>query len=163
MERKLIWHECRAAGIVFKTQEEWFKYLDSHKDILEPVAEHHGFKFNINDVCTNPNVPAQWKSENGGNYFEVRTARTQFGWICGYTYSLCSGGGGDPVSYPRRDEFGGFYETEKQAVYEAVCYLLRQLDSKRGRKTKEKTMFLYYLQKAKDKFDIRQLELFQTE
>lgn len=163
-EKKLIWHECRAAGLVFKSVDEWLEWLKAHKNnVQEAIAEHYGFKFNVNDVCLNPHVPASWHDNDTNYYFEVRTARTQFGWIYGYSYSLGSGGGAGPACYPRRDEFGGFYETEKQATYEAVCFLLRQLNGKRGKRDKKSVMFFYYLQQAKDKYDVRQLELFPTE
>ena len=52
---ELFFHECRAAGLVFKTSDDWFKWLtDNSYDIKKPVAEHEGFKYNINDVCINP-------------------------------------------------------------------------------------------------------------
>lgn len=49
---ELFFHECRAAGLVFKTSNDWLKWLtDNGYDIKKPVAEHEGFKYNINDVC----------------------------------------------------------------------------------------------------------------
>ena len=54
---ELFFHECRAAGLVFKTSNDWFKWLTENSyDIKKPVAEHEGFKYNIYDVCTNPHV-----------------------------------------------------------------------------------------------------------
>ena len=45
---ELLFHECRAAGLVFKTSEDWFKWLtDNSYDIKKPVAEHEGFKYNL--------------------------------------------------------------------------------------------------------------------
>lgn len=38
---ELFFHECRAAGLVFKTSNDWFKWLtDNSYDIKKPVAEH---------------------------------------------------------------------------------------------------------------------------
>jgi hypothetical protein len=45
---ELFFHECRAAGLVFKTSDDWFKWLtDNGYDIKKPVAEHKGFKYTI--------------------------------------------------------------------------------------------------------------------
>lgn len=47
---ELFFHECRAAGLVFKTSNDWFKWLtDNGYDIKKPVAEHEGFQYNIKD------------------------------------------------------------------------------------------------------------------
>lgn len=83
---ELFFHECRAAGLVFKTSDDWFKWLtDNHYDIKKPVAEHEGFKYNINDVCTNPHV-IEYSVEDADNWgWKVMTAKTQFGWIWGYS------------------------------------------------------------------------------
>lgn len=36
---ELFFHECRAAGLVFKTSEDWFKWLTENSyDIKKPVA-----------------------------------------------------------------------------------------------------------------------------
>lgn len=54
---ELFFHECRAAGLVFKTSDDWFKWLtDNGYDIKKPVAEHEGFKYTIKDFCINPHV-----------------------------------------------------------------------------------------------------------
>ena len=43
-EEKLIFHECRAAGLVFMTVSDWTDWLKENKyDINKPVAEHDGF------------------------------------------------------------------------------------------------------------------------
>lgn len=85
---ELFFHECRAAGIVFKTSDDWFKWLtDNGYDIKKPVAEHEGFKYNINDVCINPHV-IEYSVEGADNWvWRVKTAKTQFGWIWGGRYS----------------------------------------------------------------------------
>ena len=37
---ELFFHECRAAGLVFKTPNDWCKWLtDNSYDIKKPVAE----------------------------------------------------------------------------------------------------------------------------
>lgn len=60
-EEKIITHECRAAGLVFETVSDWTDWLKENSyDIKKPVAEHDGFKFNINDACINPHVCAAY-------------------------------------------------------------------------------------------------------
>lgn len=49
---ELFFHECRAAGLVFKTVSDWTDWLKENKsDSNNPVACHDGFKYNIHDVC----------------------------------------------------------------------------------------------------------------
>lgn len=74
---ELFFHECRAAGLVFKTSDDWFKWLtDNSYDIKKPVAEHEGFKYNINDVCINPHV-IEYSVEDADNWgWKVMTAKT---------------------------------------------------------------------------------------
>lgn len=83
---ELFFHECRAAGLVFKTSNDWFKWLtDNSYDIKKPVAEHEGFQFNIKDECINPHV-IEYAVEGVDNWgWKVMTANTQFGWIWGYS------------------------------------------------------------------------------
>lgn len=65
---ELFFHECRAAGLVFKTSEDWFKWLTENSyDIKKPVAEHEGFKYNIYDVCINPHV-IEYAAEGADNW-----------------------------------------------------------------------------------------------
>ena len=83
-----FFHECRAAGLVFKTSEDWFKWLtDNGYDIKKPVAEHDGFKYNIKDICINPHV-IEYSVEGADNWgWKVTTANTQYGWIWGVQHS----------------------------------------------------------------------------
>lgn len=83
---ELFFHECRAAGLVFKTSNDWFKWLTENSyDIKKPVAEHDGFKYNIKDICINPHV-IEYAVDGVDNWgWKVMTANTQFGWIWGYS------------------------------------------------------------------------------
>lgn len=64
----LFFHECRAAGLVFKTSDDWFKWLtDNSYDIKKSVAEHKGFQYNIKDECINPHV-IEYSIENADNW-----------------------------------------------------------------------------------------------
>lgn len=74
---ELFFHECRAAGLVFKTSNDWFKWLTENSyDTKKPVAEHDGFKYNINDVCINPHV-IEYAAEGADNWgWKVMTANT---------------------------------------------------------------------------------------
>lgn len=84
----LFFHECRAAGLVFKTSDDWFKWLTENSyDIKKPVAEHDGFKYNIKDICINPHV-IEYSVEGADNWgWKVTTANTQYGWIWGVQHS----------------------------------------------------------------------------
>lgn len=81
----LFFHECRAAGLVFKTSDDWFKWLTNNGyDIKKPVEEHEGFKYTIKDFCINPHV-IEYSVEGADNWgWKVTTANTQYGWIWGF-------------------------------------------------------------------------------
>ena len=130
MEEKVIAHECRAAGLVFETVSDWINWLKENKyDIKKPVAEHKGFKYNINDECINPHV-IEYSIENAGSWgWKVMTASTQFGWIWGY--DIIAGGNRieSPAAYPSRyDNSAIFYETEEQAAHDSLSFIIRQLE-----------------------------------
>lgn len=157
---ELFFRECRAAGIVFKTSEDWFKWLtDNGYDIKKPVAEHDGFKFNINDACINPHVYAAYEVDNHYNW-KVKTAKTQFGWIWGYDISTGNGGSVTPAVYPSRYDISAiFYETEEQAAHDALSFIIRHLEWK----PKAKNNGILLLEAKKKRADIvhPQMELFK--
>ena len=127
---ELFFHECRAAGLVFKTSDEWFKWLTENSyDIKKPVAEHEGFQFNIKDECINPHV-IEYAVEGADNWgWKVMTANTQFGWIWGYSIQKGKHGYDSPVAYPSRyDELGIFYGNEKEAEHDALTCIIRMLE-----------------------------------
>lgn len=159
-EKRLFYHECRAAGLVFKTVDEWTAWLAANgNDVRKVVAEHDGFKYNINDVCVNPHVPAGYKIDKY-HHFEVRTAKTQFGWMWGYDITMATSGSSAPASYPSRyDDTAMFYETEGQAAQDALSFIIRQLEGKP--KTKRTSMMLYYAKKQRADIVHPQQELFK--
>lgn len=127
---ELFFHECRAAGLVFKTSDDWFKWLtDNGYDIKKPVAEHEGFKYNIKDECINPHV-IEHSVEGADNWgWKVMTANTQFGWIWGYSIQKGKHGFDSPVAYPSRyDTLSIFYVNEKEAEHDALETLRRMLE-----------------------------------
>lgn len=139
---ELFFHECRAAGLVFKTSDDWFKWLtDNGYDINKPVAEYEGFKYNINDVCTNPHVIG-YSVEGADNIgWKVMTANTQFGWVWGYRISLSDFMTSFSAAYPSRyDKSEIFYETEMQATYDALNFIIRQLEGRKPQKKETKVM-----------------------
>jgi hypothetical protein len=159
---ELFFHECRAAGLVFKTSDDWFKWLtDNGYDIKKPVAEHEGFKYNINDVCTNPHVIG-YSVEGADNIgWKVTTAKTQFGWVWGYCISLSGFRTSYSAAYPSRyDKWEIFYETEMQATYDALNFIIRQLE---GRKPQNKETKVMAWAAKKKRADIvhPQMELFK--
>lgn len=160
-EEKLFYHECRAAGIVFKTADEWMDWLAKNGgNIRKPIAEHEGFQYNVNDVCLNPRISASYKMDDYHHY-EVRTAKTQYGWTWGYNITLASSGSSAPASYPSRyDNTAIFYETEGQAAQDALSFIIRQLEGKP--KTKATSMMLFYAKKQRADIVHPQTELFPT-
>lgn len=161
-KEKLIFHECRAAGLVFENVSEWTDWLRENKyDINNPVAEHDGFKYNINDVCINPHVME--RKADTGSYWAVKTAKTQYGWIWGYDISLSSSGSGSPAGYPSRyDKSAIFYETEEQALHDALSFIIRQMEGKKPQ-TKDTKVLAWIAKKERMNIIHPQMELFGKE
>lgn len=158
---KPFFHECRALGLVFQTFDDWYKWLEANKhEVNKSVSEHFGFKYNINDVCINPHVKASYKMDNY-NYFEVRTARTQYGWVYGYSVNLYSEGSSSPACYPSRYSKNPFFETENDAIVDGLSFVIKQLECKK--KTKTSSMLLYYAKKQRMEIKHPQLDLFSNQ
>ena len=160
-KEKLIFHECRAAGLVFKTSNDWFKWLKENKyDIKKSVAEHEGFKYNIKDICINPHV-IEYSVEGADNWgWKVMTANTQFGWIWGYSIQEGKHGFDCPAGYPSRyDKSAIFYETEEQAAHDALSFIIRHLELKP--KTKNNGILLWAAKKKRADIIHPQMELFK--
>lgn len=159
---ELFFHECRAAGLVFKTSDDWFKWLTENSyDIKKPVAEHEGFKYNINDVCINPHV-IEYAAEGADNWgWKVMTAKTQFGWIWGF--DIQNGNTGChicPVGYPSRyDTNSIFYGNEKEAEQDALTYIIRYLE--KNTRTKNTNLLLWAAKKKRADIIHPQQELFK--
>lgn len=164
-EEKLIFHECRAAGLVFKNSAEWLEWLKANKsDIRKPIASHEQggkkFQYTVNDVCVNPNTIRYELPKNLMVYWEVRTAYTQFGWIWGWSVATATGGGSSPASYPSRyDSTAIFYERESDAAKDALSFIINQLEGMP--KTKAVSMMLFYAKKKRAGIQHPQLELFK--
>lgn len=168
-EEKVIAHECRAAGLVFETMSDWINWLKGNKyDIKKPVAEHKGFKFNINDACINPHI-IEYSVDGEDNWrWKAMTSKTQFGWIWGY--DIIAGGNriASPAAYPSRyDNSAIFYETENQAAHDALSFIIRQLEglckSRSWRKNKNKNILLWAAKKKRADIIHPQMELFEKE
>ena len=158
---ELFFHECRAAGLVFKTSDDWFKWLtDNSYDIKKPVAEHEGFKYNIYDVCINPHV-IEYAAEGADNWgWKVMTANTQFGWIWGYSIQKGMHGYDSPVAYPSRyDTLSIFYGNEKEAEHDALTCIIRDLEKNAG--TKNTNLLLWAAKKKRADIIHPQQELFK--
>ena len=158
---ELFFHECRAAGLVFKTSNDWFKWLTENSyDIKNPVAEHDGFKYNINDVCINPHV-IEYSVEGADNCgWKVMTANTKFGWIWGYSIQNGKHWYDSPASYPSRyDNLCIFYGNEEEAVQDALTFIIRHLEKKAG--TKNTKLLLWAAKKKRADIIHPQQELFK--
>lgn len=158
---ELFFHECRAAGLVFKTSNDWFKWLtDNGYDIKKPVAEHEGFKYNIKDICINPHV-IEYSVEGVENWgWKVMTANTQFGWILGYSIQKGKHGYDSPAAYPSRyDNLCIFYCNEKEAEHDALTFIIRDLEKNAG--TKNTNLLLWAAKKKRADIIHPQQELFK--
>lgn len=159
-EERLFYHECRAAGLVFKDSGEWCDWLSKNQyDTNKPVAEVEGFKYTINDVCTNPHV-LQYELDDMRFFVKVETSKTQFGWIWGYHYGYGRDGTHQPATYPSRyDNSAIFYETEANAQYDALTFLVRQLNGQQP-KTKNINLLIWACKKMRASIVHPQQELF---
>lgn len=160
-KEKLTFHECRAAGLVFENVSEWTDWLRENKyDISNPVAEHGGFKYNINDICINPHV-IEYSVEGADNWgWKVMTANTQFGWIWGYSIQKGKHGYDSPAGYPSRyDTLSIFYGNESEAVQDALTCIIRDLEKSAG--TKNTKLLLWAAKKKRAGIVHPQMELFK--
>lgn len=158
---ELFFHECRAAGLVFKTSDDWFKWLtDNGYDIKKPVAEHEGFKYTIKDFCINPHV-IEYSVEGADNWgWKVTTAKTQFGWIWGFSIQNGKTGYDSPVGYPSRyDTLSIFYGSEAEAVQDALTYIIGYLSEKAV--TKNVNLLIWAAKKKRADIVHPQMELFK--
>ena len=158
---ELFFHECRAAGLVFKTSNDWFKWLTENSyDIKKPVAEHEGFKYNIKDECINPHV-IEYSVEGADNWgWKVMTASTQFGWIWGYSIQKGKHRYDSPVCYPSRyDTLSIFYGNEKEAEHDALTCIIRDLEKNAG--TKNTNLLILAAKKKRADIIHPQQELFK--
>lgn len=165
MSDLVITHECRAAGLVFETVSEWTAWLqENNYDIKKPVVEHEGFKYDINDRCINPHSEVCKLEEKEGvpRYgFEVKTAKTQFGWIWGYDLRLGTSSHSGECAYPSRyDNSAIFYKTEKEAKHDALSYIIRQLEAK-AKTNKFAGILLWKAKKMRADIIHPQTELFE--
>ena len=158
---ELFFHECRAAGLVFKTSNDWFKWLTENSyDIKKPVAEHEGFKYTIKDFCINPHV-IEYSVEGADNWgWKVTTAKTQFGWIWGFSIQNGKTGYESQVGYPSRyDTLSIFYGSEAEAVQDALTYIIGYLSEKAG--TKNINLLIWAAKKKRADIVHPQMELFK--
>lgn len=158
---ELFFHECRAAGLVFKTSNDWFKWLtDNSYDIKKSVAEHEGFKYNIKDECINPHV-IEYSVEGADNWgWKVMTAKTQFGWIWGCSIQNGKTGLSYPVCYPSRYEtISIFCGREEEAVQDALTAIIGYLSV--NARTKNVSLLIWAAKKKRADIVHPQMELFK--
>lgn len=160
MGNEYFLHECRANGQVFKDYDEWWKWLDENKmDVNKAVAEHDGFKYNINDVCLNPHEGASYKIDETFMW-QVPTANTQYGWIWGYEIKVGGNYYSHSPAYPSRYSNTPFFRTETEALIDGLTFIIHQLEGRP--KTKNVSMLLYYAKKKKADLEHPQLDLFSN-
>lgn len=117
MEQYLVYSKCLRKGF---TSEEWGEYVRKHDTGKESVSEYAGFRYNIHDVCLNPNTVTY---DDGSLRCEIRTAKSMAGWSFGYEYSTSTASGSGPARYKlMRDK--GWYKTEREAAIAAVRIVL---------------------------------------
>ena len=99
------------------------------RKIGDYVLETNGFKWNIHDVCLNPNVPVRIEIEGGR--VEVSTAQSGNGrWSSGISMMLQTSGVGWGCHYMTGDDGE---ETEREAVIKGLRTVLERVKSERGR------------------------------
>lgn len=115
------------------------------------------FVFNKNNICTNPNTPISWISEGKpsmGWSFDVFTALTSKGWVCGLDCNM----GDSCASCGCNRKSRELYGSQKEAIYNSLRRLERlALEKKKNKSHKE---MLSEIRKGINLYDIRQLELF---
>lgn len=168
MENNDIFHICKCLGKSF-TYDEYEDFVKG-ESANYPVFEHDGFKFNVWDVCLNPNIALEWQGKSCK--FKVETAKSQNGrldygtdcWLVnvGVCHAACFVNGQD-----------GFL-TEKECVYDALKHfeekVLREISVCKSRvelNHTEKSNTISHLNKClnqihkfKEQYNPRQLSLF---
>ena len=115
------------------------------------------FVFNKNNICTNPNTPISWISEGKpsmGWSFDVFTALTPKGWVCGLDCNM----GDSCASCSCNRKSRELYGSQKEAIYNSLRRLERLALKKK--KSKFQKEMLSEIRKGINLYDIRQLELF---
>lgn len=82
------------------------------------------FVFNKNNICTNPNTPISWISEGKpsmGWSFDVLTALTPKGWVCGLDCNM----GDSCASCGCNRKSRELYGSQKEAIYNSLRRLER--------------------------------------
>ena len=175
-----IFHTCNAIGRQF-TREEWFDYSDKHTDLYEPVMQHGPYKWNICDVCLNPDIALDISVTKNAS-LTVKVAQLPNGrWNYGYNIQLHNGGGGCGVLFLKDDNAG--FPTKEECIIHCIemaeKQTLRKIQElkKRGdtnldwdeegyKEPKASALvscfksFLEVLREKKEYYDPRQLRLF---
>lgn len=114
MENNDIFHICKCLGKSF-TYDEYEDFVKG-ESANYPVFEHDGFKFNVWDVCLNPNIALEWQGKSCK--FKVETAKSQNGrWDYGTDCWLVNVGVCHAACFVNGQD--GFL-TEKECVYDAL-------------------------------------------
>ena len=175
-----IFHTCNAIGRQF-TREEWFAYSDKHTDLYEPVMQHGPYKWNICDVCLNPDIALDISVTKNAS-LTVKVAQLPNGrWNYGYDIQLHNGGDGCGVLFLKDDNAG--FPTKEECIFHCIemaeKQTLREIEQlkKRGdtnydydeegaKEPKASALvscfksFLEVLREKKEYYDPRQLRLF---
>lgn len=174
---KRIHHRCFSNGRTF-TFDEWcdFVHTPEYKETAHTTAS--GFMFGITDGCNNPHV---FGYKNAKCEYEVRTCQSDDGmWTWGYLYNGPTFGGGCWPHYHTDDPDApagyheGPFKTEKECICDCLRYLRRQFKYY-GKESlhynddgsvfsdckKEVKDILRHIEADIDRYDPRQLELFE--
>ena len=114
MENNDIFHICKCLGKSF-TYNEYVDFIKKNSP-SHPVFYYDGFKFNVWDVCLNPNIALEWQGKSCK--FKVKTAKSPNGrWDYGTDCWFANGGGCHAACFV--DGQDGF-PTEKECLYTAL-------------------------------------------
>lgn len=175
-----IFHTCNAIGRQF-TREEWFDYSDKHTDLYEPVMQYGGYKWNICDVCLNPDIALDISVMKKAS-LTVKVAQLPNGrWNYGYNITLHNEGACYGVILPKDDNAG--FPAKEECIFRCIEYAEKQtlrkieqlkkigdtnldLDEEGAKEPKASALvscfkaFLEALREKKEYYDPRQLRLF---
>lgn len=114
---KKIFHTCNAIGRQF-TREEWFDYSDKHTDLYEPVMQSGPYKWNICDVCLNPDIALEISvTKNAG--LTISVAQLPNGrWEYGYDITLHNEGACHGVIFSKDDNAG--FPTKEECIFHCI-------------------------------------------
>lgn len=126
MTQKDIHHRCFCTGQEF-TFHEWCEYLRNKKNSNVAVHTFGKYRFNINDICKNPDTEIEYGQLNSICQFSIKVCQSDnLRWTYGYDYNFNHSGGVSGASYAAGNSHIVSYETKEEAVLACLSFLKNQ-------------------------------------